>query len=77
MIAGWQDVTQKNVRFSSSMRQTLDDIFSNVVVTHPYLKNNVELHCQSGEMLINQRKKKPTIKQLFTVASKFQKHLRR
>lgn len=75
--AGWQDITEKDVRFSNSMKDTLDSIFTNVVVTHPYLKSNVELYGQGGELLVNQRRKKTSIKQLFTAASKFQKHLRR
>lgn len=76
-LVGWQDVTEKDIRFSSTMKETLDDIFGNVVVQHPYLKSNVELYGQGGELLVNQRRKKTTIKQLFTAASKFQKHLRR
>ncbi|XP_065220831.1 ankyrin repeat and fibronectin type-III domain-containing protein 1 isoform X3 [Planococcus citri] len=76
--SSWQDVTDKDIRFSSGMKETFDDVFGNVVVQHPYLKSNVELYGQGGELLVNQqRRKKTTIKQLFTAASKFQKHLRR
>ncbi|KAL6961659.1 Ankyrin-repeat and fibronectin type III domain-containing 1 [Sarracenia purpurea var. burkii] len=76
--SSWQDVTEKDIRFSTAMKDTFDDIFGNVVVQHPYLKSNVELYGQGGELLVNQqqRRKKTTIKQLFTAASKFQKHLR-
>jgi len=76
-LAGWRDISKKDSRFSDSLRDALDGIFTSVVIDHPYLRNNAELYGQGAELFINQRRKKTSIKQLFTASSKFQKHLKR
>lgn len=75
--SGWNDISSKDVRSPNAARIILEDVFNAVVNPHPYLKNTPEIFGAGGELLGNPRRKKTTIKQLFTAASKFQKHLRR
>lgn len=75
--SSWNDISSKDVRSPNAARIILEDVFNAVVNPHPYLKNTPEIFGAGGELLGNPRRKKTTIKQLFTAASKFQKHLRR
>ncbi|KAL1116244.1 hypothetical protein AAG570_005739 [Ranatra chinensis] len=69
--SSWRDVvTGREVRCGSDGLARLDRLFAEVRTDRPDLKAVQDLHTGS-------RRKKTTIKQLFTAASKFQKHLRR
>lgn len=67
---GWRDVVKKEDRVCTEGLAQLDKLFSEVRTGRPDIKALQET--SAGE-----RRKKTTIKQLFTAASKFQKHLRR
>ncbi|XP_044731512.1 uncharacterized protein LOC123294520 isoform X2 [Chrysoperla carnea] len=74
--SSWREVDSRGTRFSGRLRM-LDDLFSEVKLARPL--NTCELPSLDSTVVQNRRiqKKKTTIKQLFTAASKFQKHLRR
>ncbi|PSN43050.1 hypothetical protein C0J52_23158 [Blattella germanica] len=81
---GWRDVDHREPRFAGRLH-LLDDLFSKIRHSRPEcaaeIKATTTTTAQSGEtpsvQRRNQRSKKTAIKQLFTVASKFQKNLRR
>lgn len=74
--SSWREVDSRNTRFTGRLR-LLDDLFNEVKLARPL--NTTELPSLDSTTVQNRRiqKKKTTIKQLFTAASKFQKHLRR
>lgn len=75
LCLGWRDVAGREERLPSEGLALLDRLFTEVRSSRPDLKG---LGDQGpGETPVGQRRKKTTIKQLFTAASKFQKHLRR
>ncbi|RZF48884.1 hypothetical protein LSTR_LSTR003264 [Laodelphax striatellus] len=74
--SSWRDVVQKEERLPSSGLALFDRLFQEVRSARPDLKG-VGSPSAPGETPLGQRRKKTTIKQLFTAASKFQKHLRR
>ncbi|BET01919.1 Ras association (RalGDS/AF-6) domain [Nesidiocoris tenuis] len=68
--SSWRDVYKKEDRLCSEGLAQLDKLFSEVRTGRPDIK-------AMQESAAGERRKKTTIKQLFTAASKFQKHLRR
>uniref|UniRef100_A0A1B6E9F7 Ankyrin repeat and fibronectin type-III domain-containing protein 1 n=1 Tax=Clastoptera arizonana TaxID=38151 RepID=A0A1B6E9F7_9HEMI len=74
--SSWRDVTHKEERLSADGLALLDRLFAEVRSARPDLKGLGD-QIASGDTPGGQRRKKTTIKQLFTAASKFQKHLRR
>ncbi|XP_066908676.1 ankyrin repeat and fibronectin type-III domain-containing protein 1 isoform X1 [Halyomorpha halys] len=68
--SSWRDVVKREDRVCTEGLAQLDKLFSEVRTGRPDIKALQET--SAGE-----RRKKTTIKQLFTAASKFQKHLRR
>ncbi|XP_069684957.1 ankyrin repeat and fibronectin type-III domain-containing protein 1 isoform X3 [Periplaneta americana] len=82
--SSWRDVEGRESRFAGRL-PLLDDLFSKICHSRPEcaaeIKATTTMTAQSGEtpsvQRRNQRSKKTAIKQLFTVASKFQKNLRR
>lgn len=75
LVVGWRDVTGREERLPPAGLALLDRLFAEVRSARPDLKG---LGDQGpGDTPLGQRRKKTTIKQLFTAASKFQKHLRR
>ncbi|KAK7862491.1 hypothetical protein R5R35_005917 [Gryllus longicercus] len=74
-----RDVEGREPRFAGRL-QLLDDLFSEIRSSRPEHAAEIKATVQAGETPGIQRRnqrKKTTIKQLFTVASKFQKNLRR
>ena len=84
VFTGWRDVDHREPRFAGRLH-ILDDLFSKIRHSRPECAAEIKVTttstAQSGEtpsvQRRNQRSKKTAIKQLFTVASKFQKNLRR
>ncbi|XP_021938463.1 ankyrin repeat and fibronectin type-III domain-containing protein 1 isoform X2 [Zootermopsis nevadensis] len=81
--SSWRDVTGREPRFAGRLH-LLDDLFSKICHSRPECAAEIKVTtttAQPGEtpsvQRRNQRSKKTAIKQLFTVASKFQKNLRR
>lgn len=77
--SSWRDVEGREPRFAGRL-QLLDDLFSEIRSSRPEHAAEIKANAQPGETPGIQRRnqrKKTTIKQLFTVASKFQKNLRR
>ncbi|XP_046988010.1 ankyrin repeat and fibronectin type-III domain-containing protein 1 isoform X1 [Schistocerca americana] len=77
--SSWRDVEGREPRFAGRLR-LLDDLFAEMRNTRPEHAAEIKAATQPGETPGLQRRnqrKKTTIKQLFTVASKFQKNLRR
>ncbi|XP_075230563.1 ankyrin repeat and fibronectin type III domain containing protein wide awake isoform X2 [Lycorma delicatula] len=74
--SSWRDVQQKEERLPNGGLALLDRLFNEVRSARPDLKG-LNSPSGPGETPLGQRRKKTTIKQLFTAASKFQKHLRR
>lgn len=74
--SSWRDVLHKEERLPAGGLAMLDRLFAEVRSARPDLKGLGDQGA-AGETPAGQRRKKTTIKQLFTAASKFQKHLRR
>ncbi|XP_023708239.1 ankyrin repeat and fibronectin type-III domain-containing protein 1 isoform X3 [Cryptotermes secundus] len=82
--SSWRDVEGREPRFAGRLH-LLDELFSKICHSRPEcaaeIKATTTTTAQPGEtpsvQRRNQRSKKTAIKQLFTVASKFQKNLRR
>lgn len=71
---GWRDFNNREDRYGGRQR-VLDNLFTAVRLARP--ADVSELTLDVGAAQRRNPKKKTTIKQLFSVASKFQKHLRR
>lgn len=71
---GWRDIDNKEQRFTGRQR-ILDDIFTAVRLARP--DNASEIQLDIPALQRRNPKKKTTIKQLFSAASKFQKNLKR
>ncbi|CAG2064144.1 unnamed protein product, partial [Timema podura] len=79
MPSSWRDMEGREPRYAGRL-QLLDDLFDEIRSSRPEHASEIKASLQLGETPGVQRrnqKKKTTIKQLFTVASKFQKNLRR
>nr|CAD7431543.1 unnamed protein product [Timema monikensis] len=79
MPSSWRDMEGREPRYAGRLR-LLDDLFDEIRSSRPEHASEIKASLQLGETPGVQRrnqKKKTTIKQLFTVASKFQKNLRR
>ena len=84
MFVGWRDMEGREPRFAGRLH-LLDELFSKICHSRPECAAEIKVTsstaAQPGETPSvhrrNQRSKKTAIKQLFTVASKFQKNLRR
>jgi len=84
LFVGWRDVEGREPRFTGRLH-LLDELFSKICHSRPECAAEIKVTsttaAQPGETPSahrrNQRSKKTAIKQLFTVASKFQKNLRR
>nr|CAD7411331.1 unnamed protein product [Timema cristinae] len=79
LCSGWRDMEGREPRYAGRLR-LLDDLFDEIRSSRPEHASEIKASLQLGETPGVQRrnqKKKTTIKQLFTVASKFQKNLRR
>ncbi|XP_067005275.2 ankyrin repeat and fibronectin type-III domain-containing protein 1 [Anabrus simplex] len=77
--SSWRDVEGREPRFAGRL-QLLDDLFLEMRSSRPEYAAEIKVTAQPGETPGVQRRnqrKKTTIKHLFTVASKFQKNLRR
>ncbi|XP_054282965.1 ankyrin repeat and fibronectin type-III domain-containing protein 1-like isoform X2 [Macrosteles quadrilineatus] len=74
--SSWRDVTGREERLPPGGLALLDRLFAEVRSSRPDLKG-LPSDQGPGDTPLGQRRKKTTIKQLFTAASKFQKHLRR
>lgn len=82
--SSWRDVEGREPRFAGRLH-LLDELFSKICQSRPECAAEIKVTsttaAQPGETPSvhrrNQRSKKTAIKQLFTVASKFQKNLRR
>ncbi|XP_055902102.1 uncharacterized protein LOC129938513 isoform X2 [Eupeodes corollae] len=72
--SSWRDLTERDDRFMGRLR-ILDSLFTAVRLARP--EDASELTLESSAAHRRNPKKKTTIKQLFSVTSKFQKHLRR
>ncbi|XP_055848803.1 uncharacterized protein LOC129913874 isoform X6 [Episyrphus balteatus] len=72
--SSWRDLTDRDDRFMGRLR-ILDSLFTAVRLARP--EDASELTLESSAAHRRNPKKKTTIKQLFSVTSKFQKHLRR
>uniref|UniRef100_A0A1B0D1Z8 Uncharacterized protein n=1 Tax=Phlebotomus papatasi TaxID=29031 RepID=A0A1B0D1Z8_PHLPP len=72
--SSWYDVEQRENRFVGRQR-VLDDLFAAVRLARPEDASNIPL--ETPALQRRNPKKKTTIKQLFSAASKFQKNLRR
>ncbi|XP_073995813.1 ankyrin repeat and fibronectin type III domain containing protein wide awake isoform X3 [Rhodnius prolixus] len=68
--SSWRDIVKKEDRVCNEGIAQLDKLFSEVRTGRPDIK-------AIQESFVAERRKKTTIKQLFTAASKFQKNLRR
>lgn len=80
-LSGWRDGQSREPRFSGTLQQ-LEEIFEGVKNLRPETASEIKDFFdqeKQGESLAVPRRtqKKKTIKQLFTVAGKFQKHLKR
>ncbi|XP_034242737.1 ankyrin repeat and fibronectin type-III domain-containing protein 1 isoform X2 [Thrips palmi] len=79
--SSWRDVDGKEARFTGVSLKVLDNLFTDMRKARPEfaaeIKDIQESSSPGGETPNVQRRKKTTIKQLFTAASKFQKNLRR
>ncbi|XP_059610717.1 ankyrin repeat and fibronectin type-III domain-containing protein 1 [Phlebotomus argentipes] len=72
--SSWYDVEQRENRFVGRQR-VLDELFAAVRLARPEDASNIPL--ETPALQRRNPKKKTTIKQLFSAASKFQKNLRR
>lgn len=72
--SGWRDVESRENRFVGKQRN-LDDLFNAVRLARP--EDASEIAMDSTAPAKRAIKKKTTIKQLFSAASKFQKNLKR
>ncbi|KAK3930258.1 Ankyrin repeat and fibronectin type-III domain-containing protein 1 [Frankliniella fusca] len=79
--SSWRDVDGREARFTGVSLRVLDNLFTEMRKARPQfaaeIKDIQESSSPGGETPNVQRRKKTTIKQLFTAASKFQKNLRR
>lgn len=73
-LKGWRDLNNREDRYMGRQRM-LDNLFTAVRLARPADVSELTLDTNSQQR--RNPKKKTTIKQLFSVASKFQKHLRR
>lgn len=73
-FAGWRDIDNIESRFAGRQK-ILDDLFTAVRLSRP--DDASDLAQDTPAMQRRNPKKKTTIKQLFSAASKFQKNLRR
>lgn len=71
---GWRDMDNKEPRFAGRQR-LLDELFTAVRMSRP--DDASEFPMETAAVQRRNPKKKTTIKQLFSAASKFQKNLRR
>lgn len=71
---GWRDIEHKESRFTGRQR-ILDDLFTAVRMARP--EDASEIQLDTPALQRRNPKKKTTIKQLFSAASKFQKNLKR
>lgn len=74
-LLGWRDLNDRQDH-TLERQQILDNLFTAVKLQRPSVVSELTLDPSAQPMRKVQRKK-TTIKQLFSVASKFQKHLRR
>lgn len=72
---GWRDLNNREDRYLGR-QLILDNLFTAVRLARPADVSELTLDTNQSNQRKNP-KKKTTIKQLFSVASKFQKHLRR
>ncbi|XP_073815068.1 ankyrin repeat and fibronectin type III domain containing protein wide awake isoform X3 [Musca autumnalis] len=72
--SSWRDLNNREDRYTGRQRM-LDNLFTAVRLARPSDVSELTLDTNSQQR--RNPKKKTTIKQLFSVASKFQKHLRR
>uniref|UniRef100_A0A1I8MCH0 Ankyrin repeat and fibronectin type-III domain-containing protein 1 n=1 Tax=Musca domestica TaxID=7370 RepID=A0A1I8MCH0_MUSDO len=72
--SSWRDLNNREDRYTGRQRM-LDNLFTAVRLARPSDVSELTLDTNSAQR--RNPKKKTTIKQLFSVASKFQKHLRR
>lgn len=73
-FVGWRDIEHKESRFTGRQR-ILDDLFTAVRMARPDDASEIQLDTPALQR--RNPKKKTTIKQLFSAASKFQKNLKR
>lgn len=73
-IKGWRDIDNIDSRFAGRQK-ILDDLFTAVRLSRP--TDASEIPVDTPALQRRNPKKKTTIKQLFSAASKFQKNLRR
>lgn len=73
-VSGWRDIDNIESRFAGRQK-ILDDIFGAVRLARP--EDAADLQIETPALQRRLPKKKATIKQLFSAASKFQKNLRR
>lgn len=74
LFLAWRDVENREQRFAGRQR-ILDDLFGAVRLARPEDASDIPLETPAIQR--RNPKKKTTIKQLFSAASKFQKNLRR
>lgn len=74
-ISGWRDLNDRPDH-TSERQQILDNLFTAVKLQRPSEVSELTMD-PTTQPLRKVQKKKTTIKQLFSVASKFQKHLKR
>uniref|UniRef100_A0A182NRS9 Ras-associating domain-containing protein n=1 Tax=Anopheles dirus TaxID=7168 RepID=A0A182NRS9_9DIPT len=72
--SSWRDVENRDNRFAGKQRN-LDELFNAVRLARP--EDASEIALDGGQQQKRATKKKTTIKQLFSAASKFQKNLKR
>ncbi|XP_040160855.1 uncharacterized protein LOC120898713 isoform X2 [Anopheles arabiensis] len=72
--SSWRDVESRDNRFAGKQRN-LDELFNAVRLARP--EDASEIALDGGQQQKRATKKKTTIKQLFSAASKFQKNLKR
>lgn len=73
-ISGWRDLDNIESRFAGRLK-ILDDLFTAVRLSRP--EDASDIAEDTPALQRRNPKKKTTIKQLFSAASKFQKNLRR
>ncbi|XP_072155401.1 ankyrin repeat and fibronectin type-III domain-containing protein 1 isoform X2 [Bemisia tabaci] len=73
--SSWRDISQKEERLGTDKIELLEDLFNEIRIYRPDIEDFKDPSVSDSQA--GQRKKKTTIKQLFTATSKFQKHLRR
>lgn len=73
-VLGWRDLENVESRFAGRQK-VLDDLFTAVRLSRP--NDASEIPLDTPALQRRNPKKKTTIKQLFSAASKFQKNLRR